>query len=352
MAKRISYGVFSEFYITDDMQIKYGKLAGHDNAKAVWVELIENDAHSILIQCESEDICKSSIAYAKESHEGAQDVSVSLGGRTWTGVTYRYMDMMDCFAVYAMDGDDGILINASWYTLQDVSSTIILSSIKLRKTPSINPTIFKNGIVKSDIFASTFICPYDTNIYVEQDGSSWIKIFHHNNPKRLIFPLYSQDDHNYFSSPVHIDNDKWFYVNICNQIMNNTYEFMVKQKAASTDTEEKYRWVQTKNPMTCAYSDVDVADVTINTSSGYTALTNYGGIYYKNSSTYLCVNNANSGNWMGAIGSWTAWNNGIPGWGKAITSGYLDLYLRIDNQSAPFCSVFDTHIQASDLIEW
>ncbi len=208
------------------------------------------------------------------------------------------------------------------------------------------PRIEKTGVVESASFTESFGSLYDQTSYVEPDNSVWIRIFHHNNPANARFA-----STNTFSSSVYLDADRWFNVSLLNMITNGTYELMIHQLPASGGTLEKYRWVQTKNPMTCAFGDVDVADVTINTSSGYTALTNYGGIYYKNSSTYLCVNNGNSGNWMGAVGSWSAWSGGIPGWGKAVTSGYLDLYLRVDNQSASLCSIFDTHIQATDFIE-
>lgn len=208
-------------------------------------------------------------------------------------------------------------------------------------------SITKQGIVYSESFNESFASKYDLTPLVEPDNTAWIRVFHHNNPANARFA-----STNTFSTSVYLDADRWFNVSLLNMITNGTYELMIHQLPASGGTLEKYRWIQTKNPMTCAYGDVDVADVTINTSSGYTALTNYGGIYYKNSSTYLCVNNANSGNWMGAIGSWTAYSGGIPGWGKVVTSGYLDLYLRIDNQSAPLCSIFDTHVQAPEFIEW
>ena len=207
-------------------------------------------------------------------------------------------------------------------------------------------SIKKTGVIESSMFTEAFASKYDMDLHVEPDNSVWVRVFHHNNPANARFA-----STNTFTSSVYLDADRWFNISIANLITNNTYELMIHQLPTSDGTLEKYRWVQTKNPMTCAFGDVDVADVTIVSTSGYTVLSNYGGIYYKNSSTYLCVNNANSGNWMGAVGSWTAWSGGIPGWGKAVTTGYLDLYLRVDNQKASLCSIFDTHIQAVEFIE-
>ena len=130
--KTQSYGNFTEVFIPADMKPEPGKLAGSDNPKALWIQLKENDAHSYLLQLEDEEICKSSIAYSKESNKDSKDVTFVAGGRTWTGVTYRYMDMMDCFQVYSMDGQTGILVSASWYNAEDPRTMAILSGIKLK----------------------------------------------------------------------------------------------------------------------------------------------------------------------------------------------------------------------------
>ena len=186
-------------------------------------------------------------------------------------------------------------------------------------------SISKQGIVTAPYLTEFIANTFDTNTYVEPDGSAWIRIFHHNNPANAQFE--STDS---FTSQVYKDVNRWFNVSLCN-LISGSWELMVKQKTTSSATETKYRWIQNYNPMIATYDQTTLANVSINTSSGYSTVTNYGGIYYKNASTYLCVNNANSSNWMGAIGSWNIWHSGIPGWGSTeVTSGYLDLYLRID----------------------
>jgi hypothetical protein len=208
-------------------------------------------------------------------------------------------------------------------------------------------SITKQGVVKASAFSETFVNPLDTHFYEELDKSIWIRLVHHNNPTDLKFA-----SSNTFTSSVYIDENRWFYVSIVNAITNNTYEFMIKQKPLSTDTESKYRWIQTVNPFTAVFEDVDAADVTKITTTGYSNHSSYGGIYKFGSNTYFVANNSNKGNWWGALGCWTAISGGIPGYGGAIIkTGYIDLYLRIDNQTNNIASIFKNSIKSSEFIE-
>lgn len=189
--------------------------------------------------------------------------------------------------------------------------------------------INKNGIVKTTNLIEQNgleFLKYDSSIYVEPDGSCWIKIFHHNNPTGVKFSASST-----YANSVYIDVDRWFNVEVCSHV--NKWEFIIAQQPNNTDAVSKFRFSQTKNPMTCTFSDVDAADIIKITSDGYaTSSSSYGGIYYKNTNTYLACNNASSTSWWGAIGCWTAYNSGIPGYNEIVVkSGYIDLYLRIDN---------------------
>ena len=109
------------------------------------------------------------------------------------------------------------------------------------------------------------------------------------------------------------------------------------------------------SPFGTSYDAVKPASVTRVTTSGYTD-GGFGGLFKMNSSTYLVVANSNSGNWFGATGSWTAHNGGIPGYpSTTITSGFVNLYIRIDNTTVP-SGVLDTKIkselmQSSNFIE-
>ena len=191
--------------------------------------------------------------------------------------------------------------------------------------------ITKTGQTQGSLFSEfggMSYLKYDNNIYIEPDGSCWARVFHHNNPGGGSFS--SSND---FAHSVYIDENRWFNVELANYL--DKWEIMIKGKFTATSNEWKLRWIQQYNPMTATYANVAVANITKITTSGYSSSpSTWGGLYKKNSSTYLCANNGNSGNWWGAVGSFSVYQNGIPGWGPTgtvTTTGFNDVYLRIDN---------------------
>lgn len=207
--------------------------------------------------------------------------------------------------------------------------------------------ITKQGQVKMPQFSehdwSVFL-KYDKNIYIEPDGSCWVRIYHHNDPGAGSFS--SSND---FIHSIYIDENRWFNVEVCNHI--NAWELMVKGKFTSTSDEWKLRWIQSVNPMTAAFADVAVANITKITTDGYSSSpAGWGGLWAKKSSAYLTANNGNSGNWWGAVGSYSVYQNGIPGWGPTgtvTTTGFNDLYVRIDNITS---SPINTKITSNNMI--
>ena len=190
----------------------------------------------------------------------------------------------------------------------------------------------KNDVISAELFTELVANVYDTNFYTEPDGSIWIRIFHHNNPAGGRFA--SSDP---FDKQVYKDADKWFNVALCDQIKSGKWELMVKQKTTSDATETKWRWIQSTNPMAGSYNDVKAANVTKITTSGYSVSDVAGGAYKARNQTYIVIANANSGNWFGAIGAWGEYNGGIPGYpNTTVTTGYMDLYLRVDYSTASF----------------
>ena len=207
-------------------------------------------------------------------------------------------------------------------------------------------SISKQGIVNTSYYSEKFINPYDTEYYIEPDNSVWIKIFHHNNPANCRFA--TTDD---FTKVFYTDVDRWSAIPICNKITNNTYEFMVKSKQTTSGNEKKFRWIQTKNPLTATFSDVAVANVIKIT--GYDTYDAWGGLYaIKSSNTYFCANNGISGNWWGALGTYVLYQGGTPGWwNSVITTGCQDLFLRIDNQPNNIVSIYNNNIISNEFIE-
>jgi hypothetical protein len=89
------------------------------------------------------------------------------------------------------------------------------------------------------------------------------------------------------------------------------------------------------SPMTATFDSTKSANVTKITTTGYTSCT-FGGLYHVSNNTWLAMNNGTNNNWYGAVGCWSSWNGGITGWASkassdAITTGSVDIYVRIDN---------------------
>ena len=208
--------------------------------------------------------------------------------------------------------------------------------------------IQKSGVVEVPLLVDTTRTiagarsQYDTNIYEEPDGSRWIRVFHHANPSSS--NLFSSTDS--FTTHVYKDTNRWFDVSICNQL--SSWELMIKQKPSSTDTLQKYRWKQYVNPMLATESDVSADKVTYNTSTGYTSCARKG-LYKLNKWTYLSQGDV----WWGAVGSWSSLSSGLPGWNVTTISstGYMDLYVRIDDAFQKETNIYDNKIECNSLIE-
>lgn len=180
----------------------------------------------------------------------------------------------------------------------------------------------KNGILYS---SSHFELPvlFDQTIHKEPDGSLWVKTFHHYQPASNLFS--STDD---FTVPFFKNNSAWWNMTLFDYV--DKYEIMIKQTHGGT--EYKYRWIQNDSPMTATFYSVAADLIKPVVGDGYTSST-YGGICHENVyGSYLTANNGVISNWWGAIGAWRTHESGIPGYNaQIITSGYLDVYLRIDN---------------------
>lgn len=161
--------------------------------------------------------------------------------------------------------------------------------------------------------------------HVEPDGSVWEHIFHH---EHMDLNSFSSSDP-FASGSVYKSPQMWYNFAACRNL--STFEFMLWQKQYDYSPTYKYRWVQSKNPENAAFADVAAANITKNTSTGYTNWST-GGLYKINSSsTYLCTNNGTNGNWWGAVGKYTVYQGGTPGWaGILVTTGSIDVFVRVD----------------------
>lgn len=192
-----------------------------------------------------------------------------------------------------------------------------------------NINVNKQGILQSQSF---------TEYHIEPDGSIWELCCAHINPSENIFN--SSDT---FSTGIIKNKNLYFNFNTCNSLTNN-WEFLVKQKNTLTSNLKQRRWVQHYNPLLSetTYDNVSYANIESNTA--YSTDTK-GGIYRGSGNTYLRMNNGSNGNWYGATGCWTVYQSGIPGFFQdIITTGYLLIYVRVDNQDKNNAKFYDLNI--------
>ena len=154
------------------------------------------------------------------------------------------------------------------------------------------------------------------------DEPVWLRVLHHNNPKGARFT--SQEDGKNKDTADQFSKLKIFFNNDDFRRADGNYEFMVKEKLESGSTEQTYRWSQTSNP-------------TASTVTGYKLIsqTNDPGRSFglKNNGSYAVFHNGST--WWCACGSWSVFNEGIPGFGGTVLTGYLDLYVRADKVTLP-----------------
>ena len=254
------------------------------------------------------------------------------------------------FRIYctALSADD---IMDLYHTSAKVDKLGNVHAFELSETSASSVT--KNGIAKYaqfSEFAELTKVKVDLNTYIEPDGSVWVRVFHHNSPADGCFNRTDDFD----SGHVYLDENRWFDFGICNDM--SEWELMWKQKATIESNEQKYRWVQTVNPLTATWEEVASENIEKNTT-GYASFTN-GGLYKfpPGGSTYLSTNNGKENNWWGAAGSWNPYNGRLPAWmNVTVTTGYADVYVRIDNLELTNSSLAkiskSKRITANDFIE-
>lgn len=190
----------------------------------------------------------------------------------------------------------------------------------------------ETGIISSGGFSN--IAPIqDMKIKTLSDGSIWARILHHNNKAGTV--LFSSSNVMNIQS-----NDLYSRLNILEEFRNenNMFEFMVIQPELSETTI--YRWKQSNNPTNTT------------TLTDYENIENGQGGLVKCSGNTLCAVSTLTSNWWCAIGCWTAFQGGIPGFGGKVPTESLDFYVRIDTlpQYQQF-KIFKNYITAKDFIE-
>ena len=157
------------------------------------------------------------------------------------------------------------------------------------------------------------------NMYLEYSGCTWLKVLHHNAPATNLFTTANRknnDDENLFSRLGLFDDTTMF------KMTNGKYQFMVREKLESTSTENIGIWTQTSSPTASAIA-------------GYTQIYSSTGSWPRSfglthQSANAVFDESGSG-WWCACGCSTAYQGGIPGFWGNVKTGYIDLYIRVDD---------------------
>lgn len=239
-------------------------------------------------------------------------VEFYTGARTTSGFVYEVdFDLKDIKLMKTEDYNKLSKIPASIDNTGNIFTNEFIETTK--------NSVEKEGLIKTAHFMENYI--------TEPDGAVFQQIAFHLDPTSYKFA--SSDNFN----DCYKDCRRWFNAKICD--LADKWEFLLIQRATEDAVTYKTRWSQTKNPNTATYEDVVAAQVTKNTSTGYTNYSAYGGVYKYNSSRYYCFPNATKGNSFGIGQFGSDWNGGCPGYGGIAIKdgGYQSFYIRIDNLS-------------------
>lgn len=254
---------------------------------------------------------------------------MSINGAIST--SYPFNGMMSDFRIYAteLSADD---VSSLYRTSASMDNLGNLHTGEVAEIDGLgHQSMTRTGSAR--IHAITeFMKQYDSKIYVEPDGSMWVRAFHHFAP---IGNAFSATDP--FVTGVYGNDTRWFAMGICDYI--DKWEIIYEHQPTVGGAVSRFRWAQGTNPMSSdsTFDNTKNANITKYTAAdGYSAISSsYGGMYRGSVyNAYLRVNNNSSSNWFGAVGMCnTTWNDGqIPSYnGAGISTGYLDVYIRVDN---------------------
>lgn len=235
--------------------------------------------------------------------EGATTFRIGRDNRADTTMFKGNISDFRIYATVLSDNNIKELYDTSAYVYNDGT----LASYEFVEE-EITPEIFKNGVAKC-----TNVSEYSDDMKVLEDGSTFVKLLHHNNPASNLFTqdnCWNNNSDNLFSALGLLKAD-----NLVNSA--GEYEFLVCEKLTSGETESQCRWKQTSNPAISS------------TLTGYQLISGAPprSVGLMNKGSYGCFHNG--GSWWCCCGSYSVYSGGIPGFFGIVTTGYLDLYIRI-----------------------
>ena len=256
-------------------------------------------------------------------------------GRYGTNSSYGSIDMeLSDARLYATALSDADIADL-YHTSAIVDNLGNLHIFEAKEDDS-TPEIMETG----DAVANNFL-EIGNRIKTLSDGSVWLHVLHHGNPASNLFTAANcwnyDNGSTLYSALWLLKNEEWKY--------NGKYELLVCEKLTSSSSEAQYRWTQTSNPSTSS------------SITGFTVISGSGTYFNRGLLTngnYGAMHNGNT--WWCCCGSYTAYQGGIPGMNGVVTTGCLDLYIRITqdifkNPESDLFSIYETGYVQNELIE-
>lgn len=208
--------------------------------------------------------------------------------------------------------------NADWFS-GSVNEVKVFSTMLTQAEAKTLYDIGPNPNVWGEIYPNIDL-PNWSGMYLEYRDCLWVKVLHHNRPASNIFTTANAKNintENLFSKLYLFDDTTRF------KSTAGKYEFMVREKLESTSTENIGIWSQTSSP-------------TANAIAGYTQIYTSTGSWPRSfglthQSANAVFDDSGSSTWWCSCGCNTAYQGGIPSFWGICKTGYLDLYIRVDN---------------------
>lgn len=116
-------------FVPDGMELKGGNILNENDPDVVNIHEKENEMHYYLVTLgDDEEDASSSIEATKEYNEGAEDITLDIGGVKWTGVKYDFMGPV--FQVYGTVNEQIVMVQCYGFESDSATTSAVLQSIK------------------------------------------------------------------------------------------------------------------------------------------------------------------------------------------------------------------------------
>ena len=124
---------YYKVFVPEGYTLKHEDLWGDNNPKSFNINNDESSFTYFMFNIYDMDSIEMSIGTTKEMNEGAADVTVEIGGRTWTGVAYDSLGIA-CFSLYADFGGNYVLVSGAGNAYDSALVDTVLGSLEVNVT--------------------------------------------------------------------------------------------------------------------------------------------------------------------------------------------------------------------------